>query len=247
MKKIIFILMLCCMGAAGYAQTTTLTGRGVFTSTLSPAITSASPNVSTSVENFSLVQTGSNANLTQVTFVTSGTYTTTDITNFTLYVNTVCNSLVGSTAVTSGSISAGAAGTQTINLSTPYTLSTGTTAYYFFLVPTLGGSPVAGHTISITALSTTNISVSSGSVSGSAPGAGPITITLLSPSITASTGGSTCNPGTVNLSATPSANTIVNWYAASSGGSSLNLGSSYTTPSLSSTTTYYAPEPATTV
>jgi len=55
--------------------------------------------------------------------------------------------------------------------------------------------------------------------------------------------GSRCGPGTVDLSVvsncTVSGETI-NWYAASTGGSSLATGTSYTTPSISSTTTYYA-------
>ena len=40
------------------------------------------------------------------------------------------------------------------------------------------------------------------------------------------------------LGATPSAGNI-NWYAASTGGSSLQTGTSYTTPSINTTTTYY--------
>lgn len=59
------------------------------------------------------------------------------------------------------------------------------------------------------------------------------------PTISASTPASRCGTGTVVLSATPSAGTV-NWYAASSGGSSIGSGTSFTTPSISSTTTYYA-------
>ncbi|RVT79778.1 T9SS sorting signal type C domain-containing protein [Flavobacterium sufflavum] len=58
------------------------------------------------------------------------------------------------------------------------------------------------------------------------------------PTITGTTPSSVCGTGTVTLGATASAGTI-NWYAASSGGSSLGTGASFTTPSISSTTTYY--------
>jgi len=58
------------------------------------------------------------------------------------------------------------------------------------------------------------------------------------PSITGSTPASICGTGTVTLGATASAGTI-NWYAASTGGVSLGTGSSFTTPSISSSTTYY--------
>ncbi len=58
------------------------------------------------------------------------------------------------------------------------------------------------------------------------------------PSITATTPASRCGTGTVVLGATASTGTI-NWYASSTGGSSLGTGTSFTTPSISSTTKYY--------
>jgi hypothetical protein len=58
------------------------------------------------------------------------------------------------------------------------------------------------------------------------------------PTITSTTPSSRCETGTVTLGATASSGTI-NWYAAATGGTSLGTGNSFTTPSLSSTTTYY--------
>lgn len=58
------------------------------------------------------------------------------------------------------------------------------------------------------------------------------------PSITGTTPGSRCDAGTVALGATSSAGTI-NWYAASSGGSSLGTGTGFTTPTIATTTSYY--------
>lgn len=58
------------------------------------------------------------------------------------------------------------------------------------------------------------------------------------PSITGSTPSSRCGNGTVTLGATRSAGTI-NWYTAATGGSSIGTGTSFTTPIISSTTTYY--------
>ncbi len=52
------------------------------------------------------------------------------------------------------------------------------------------------------------------------------------------TGGSHCGPGAVILSA--SSPTAIQWYSASSGGTSLGTGSIFTTPYLISNTTYYA-------
>ena len=52
---------------------------------------------------------------------------------------------------------------------------------------------------------------------------------------------SRCGTGTVNISATAGVGETIDWYAAASGGTSLSSGSiSYTTPSISTTTVYYA-------
>jgi hypothetical protein len=63
-------------------------------------------------------------------------------------------------------------------------------------------------------------------------------IVNLSPTITNTSLASRCGTGTVTLGATASAGTI-NWYAASTGGVSLGTGTSFTTPSITSSTTYY--------
>ena len=58
------------------------------------------------------------------------------------------------------------------------------------------------------------------------------------PTITSSVDGSRCGTGTISLSAIASAG-IINWYGVSTGGTSLGTGTSFTTPSLLSTTNYY--------
>jgi hypothetical protein len=58
------------------------------------------------------------------------------------------------------------------------------------------------------------------------------------PSISSTTPGSHCGTGSVTLGASATSGTI-SWYAAASGGSSLGTGTSFDTPSISSTTTYY--------
>jgi hypothetical protein len=59
-------------------------------------------------------------------------------------------------------------------------------------------------------------------------------------SVIATTPGTRCGTGTVDLSAVPSAGATVKWYAAATGGTALASGASFTTPSISATTTYYA-------
>lgn len=66
-----------------------------------------------------------------------------------------------------------------------------------------------------------------------------VTVTVVPiPTITETSPNSRCGTGTVTLGATTSAGTI-NWYATSTGGSSLGTGTSFTTPSIAATTTYY--------
>ncbi|WP_418264604.1 T9SS sorting signal type C domain-containing protein [Flavobacterium faecale] len=67
----------------------------------------------------------------------------------------------------------------------------------------------------------------------------PVTATVNAiPTITGTTPNTRCGTGTVSLGATASAGTL-NWYAASTGGVILGTGTSFTTPSITSTTTYY--------
>lgn len=56
--------------------------------------------------------------------------------------------------------------------------------------------------------------------------------------ISSVTNGSACTTGAVSLSATATGGTI-NWYSAATGGTLLGSGSSFSTPSISATTTYY--------
>ena len=59
------------------------------------------------------------------------------------------------------------------------------------------------------------------------------------PVVVSSTPGSSCGTGTVNISATAGSG-YISWYDASTGGNLLGTGNTYTTPSISATTTYYA-------
>ena len=67
----------------------------------------------------------------------------------------------------------------------------------------------------------------------------PVTVTLgVGPNAPASSNVTRCGPGTVTLNAT--ATDIISWYDAPVNGNLVGTGNSFTTPSLSSTTSYYA-------
>lgn len=78
--------------------------------------------------------------------------------------------------------------------------------------------------------------VTSGACSAANSNVVTVTVTPL-PTMTSTVPGSNCGTGTVLLGA--SAPGTINWYAALTGGSSLGTGTSYTTPSILTTTTYY--------
>ncbi|RQO29950.1 hypothetical protein DBR32_13620 [Taibaiella sp. KBW10] len=78
------------------------------------------------------------------------------------------------------------------------------------------------------------------------------TVTVNNPGTLTGTGGARCGPGPVSLSATPAtAGGTIRWYENAAGGVALGMGQNFSTPSITSTTTFYAssgtpPLPATT-
>ncbi len=234
----VLLFLICCAGNSKvFSQTTTLAGVTVPATNIGALVNYSTPSAGAPIDNFSLSQSGSNDNLTQVQFTTTGSYTTSDIASFVLYVNTISNSFNGSVAVPTGSMTAGAAGLQTLTLSTVYPLIAGSN-YYFFIVPVVNTGAVAGNTIAVNAIASGDVTVSTGTVSGSTSATG--TVTIISPAITGTTPSSRCGTGTVTLNATPAAGGSVNWYTTATGGTSLFTGNAYTTPSISSNTPYYA-------
>ncbi|TBX65986.1 hypothetical protein EZL74_11475 [Flavobacterium silvisoli] len=67
-----------------------------------------------------------------------------------------------------------------------------------------------------------------------------VDITVYDPQVASSTPAGRCGTGTVTLGATANAGSVINWFAAATGGTSLGTGTSFTTPSIATTTTYYA-------
>lgn len=59
-------------------------------------------------------------------------------------------------------------------------------------------------------------------------------------SVIATTPATGCGLGSLTLTATPSTGAAIKWYAASTGGSALGSGTSFTTPAISATTTFFA-------
>jgi hypothetical protein len=117
------------------------------------------------------------------------------------------------------------------------TASAGNTIWYS--VPT-GGTPIATTnsytTPSISSTTTYYVEASTGSCTSPRT---PVVVTINSvPTVTSTTPASRCDNGSVTLEATTSSGTL-NWYDAPTGGTLVGTGTSFTTPSISTSTNYY--------
>jgi len=178
-----------------------------------------------------------------------GTLTTNSVTTFQGSAKAYVNTVTGGGSVTPSASYTTAPSSVTYN---PFPTITGSSTVCVGATITLIGSGTPHPTTPWTSASTSVATVnSSGVVTGVSAGTSIITyrnssnmqarltVTVnATPTITGTTPNSRCGTGTVTLGATASAGTI-NWYTASSGGTSQGTGTSYTTPSISSTTTYY--------
>lgn len=143
----------------------------------------------------------------------------------------------------SGSVTGSRCGTGTVAIQA--TASAGTIDWF---TASSGGSSVGSSSSGVNwttpSISTTTVYYAEavdGSCTSAARTAVTATVTA-NPTVSGSTTGERCNDGTVNIQATASAGSI-EWFAASSGGTSIGSSSSgvdWTTPSISVTTIYYA-------
>lgn len=155
-------------------------------------------------------------------------------------VTTTINPRPAAPAVTSGS----RCGTGTVVLrATAPTSPAGTVAWY---AAATGGTSLSTSTSYTTPslISTTNYYVEAKTTSTACVSAtrsvATATINAI-PAVPIAAGASRCGTGTVTISATPASGLTVDWYSASTGGTALLSGStSYTTPSLTATKSYYA-------
>lgn len=177
---------------------------------------------------------------------TGTSFTTPSLTSTTTYyvesVNGVCSSArsaVIATVNTTPSITATTPATRcgagTVNISV--TASAGTVFWYS---ASSGGTALsAGSSYSPSVTATTTYYAET-TLSGCTSPRTPVLVTVNEvPSITATAPASRCDSGTVTLEATASSGTI-SWYNVSVGGTSLGTGTSFTTPSISTSTNFYA-------
>jgi PKD repeat protein len=184
--------------------------------------------------------TGGSAIGTGTSFTTPSSSTTT-----TYYVETVNASCSSSRTAVIATVNT----TPTITATTPAsrcdagpvtlnaTSSAGSTIWY---ANASGGSALATTnnfiTPSISANTTYYVEASTGSCTSTRTAV--VATVNTTPTITSTTPATRCDSGTLILTAVANSGTL-NWYANASGGLSLGTGTSFSTPSLSGTTTYY--------
>jgi len=180
------------------------------------------------------------------TLVGTGTsFTTPSLSSTTTYyvesLNGVCSSsrsavvaTVNTTPTITSTTPATRCGSGSVTISA--TASAGTIWWYD--APTAGTLLASGTSFSPNVTVTTTYYVETTLNGCTSPRTAVVVTVNTTPTITSTTPASRCDAGTVTLQATASSGTL-NWYAAPTGGTSLGTGTSYTTPSISSTTTYY--------
>ena len=167
----------------GGTQTIVAPIPGVVLASSSPAVPAASLGQGTtnnSIYNFNLTISTTSTTLTSVTFNTTNT-SASDVTNYKLLYNTT-NTIGGATTLLPSISSSLGTGSHTFTLSSPPTLAVGT--YYFFVTTDVAasGTSTPGNTLSVSAITTSNLSFSgtAPSVSGTASAGGTQTIIQLS-------------------------------------------------------------------
>jgi hypothetical protein len=183
---------------------------------------------------------------------TGATYTTPSLSSTTNYYVAINNgtcesnrSLVTATINTAPNAptttGASRCGTGTVTL----TASGGVAGQYRWYTAATGGTPISGQTNSsfttpsISSTTTYYVAINNGTCE-SARTAVTATVNAI-PTAPTTTGASRCGTGTVTLNASGGAAGQYRWYTAATGGTPITgqTNSSFTTPSISSTTTYY--------
>lgn len=151
----------------------------------------------------------------------------------------ICTGTPAAATVASSTPSLCNSGTATLTATGLPAYVTGIQLQWYNTAGAIAGANSATYTTAtISATETYYLKVTC-SGSGLSSDSNHVTVTVNSPAVTATAPGERCGTGTVTLGATGSAGTTLSWYAASTGGAALGTGTTFTTPSISTTTNYY--------
>jgi len=150
-----------------------------------------------------------------------------------------CSGTPTAATISAGTTSLCVSGSTTLTATGLVTDQIGLSNQWYNSAGAIGGATNATFTTPTLTANETYFLRTTCSTGGTFADSNPITIVVSSPSITGTTPGTVCGTGTATLSATGSAGTVLNWYAAATGGLSLASGNNFTTPTITATTNYY--------
>ncbi|MBN8696856.1 MAG: HYR domain-containing protein [Bacteroidetes bacterium] len=244
-----------CIVIGGSCSSGTASGAAVLTVNTTPAITGTTPADRCDTGTLNLLATSSGGTINWYDAPTAGnlvgtgtSFTTPSISSTTTYyvdatIGT-CTSSPRTAVIATVNTTPSITGTTDASICDAGTVILGATAsagminwYDATVAGNLVGTGTSYTTPSIGATTTYYVEVTNNGCTSS-PRLAVVATVNSTPSITGTTPASRCGTGTLTLSATASAGAI-NWYNASTGGTLLGTGISYTTPSISATTTYY--------
>ncbi len=229
MFNLSFIMAFVCtilLSTSANSQTTTL-------ASTNPALPAASicPS-STRVPIYQFTLTASaTVNLTGLNFTTNSGYVAGDISAFQLYSSTT-NNLAGATQAGTTLSTSLVPGLHTF---VAFTRSVTTTTRYFWITINTSAAPIANDSIVVPALTTGNLTVSAGTLAGSAFDGGRQTFNTAPSAVTVSGSGTFC--GSTTLNATGGAGGTIYWQNTTTNGISTTTQTS--SQVVSATGTYY--------
>ena len=169
-KLLLLLVILIGMISYGFAQTTTLS---VDTQIAAGNVTQGT--LKHPIYHFHLARNATGTvNLTDVSFTTAGTYTSTDMSKYQLWTNST--DALGTATQISSDITSGM-GTGSHSFASFTQLLTASATRYFWITADVAIGATTTGTLNVSAWTTTNFSVSSGTKSGSATASGNQTIT----------------------------------------------------------------------
>lgn len=221
-----------------------------FTSTSTPTLPSGTPvylwQSTTSLTSAWSSASGTNntADYTPTATVSSTTYyrrrtNSTDAASTYYYSNIIKVTVMAAPAVPTGTGATGYGPSVLTLAATP----SGTNTVQWFTLSSGGSAIASGNSYTTASLSATTSYYAGSLTSNGCPSTSraAVTATIITavPTAPSTTGASRCDAGAVTLSATSTNAQEIKWYTTSVGGTAVYTGSSFLTPVLSATTTYY--------
>ncbi|RZJ65381.1 MAG: T9SS type A sorting domain-containing protein [Flavobacterium sp.] len=169
---------------------------------------------------------------------TTGRRETEDYT-FTVLAAPICSGTPVVTTATASATSLCTSGTVTLTATGIPAGVVGLSTQWYNAQGAISGATNATYTTPLLTASNSYFLRLTCSASGQSADSNTINVTVNTPSVVGTTPGSRCGFGTVNLAAQVAPGNVAAWYAANTGGAPLATGTSFVTPSISNTTTYY--------